>query len=307
MTDYSALVPLSSRKPLIQFVVSMLLILLIAIGGLLLTLLSAWLIYGIAPGEVDIWQVDQAVRHINYLKYLQAFQHLSMFLLPALAIGYFMKGDAWSYLGLKNKPRLTSALLSILFILFIIPLNTYLSWLNAELDLPAWLGGLEEWISEKELQSERLTMILMNAAGPGALLMNIIIIALIPALGEEFLYRGVLQEIFKKWMKSGNLAVLLTAFLFSASHLQFYGFLPRLVLGLGFGYIYLWTGNIWLPVLAHFINNLIPVILSYFMGWDNVSSTMDEFAAGDVLMAAIPALIALLVLFSLRTKEREGI
>jgi len=307
MTDYSALVPLSSRKPLTQFVVSMLLILLIAIAGLLLTLLSAWLIYGIAPGELDIWQVDQAARHIRYFKYLQALQHLSMFLLPALAIAYFMKGDAWSYLGLKNKPPITSVLLSMLFIIFIIPLNTYLSWLNADLNLPAWLGGLEEWINEKELQSARLTTILMNAAGPGALLINIVIIALIPALGEEFLYRGVLQEIFTKWMKSGNLAVLLTAFLFSASHLQFYGFLPRLVLGLGFGYIYLWSGNIWLPVLAHFINNLVPVILSYFMGWDNVSSTMDEFAAGDVLMAAIPAIIALLVLFSLRTKKREGV
>jgi len=307
MTDYSALVPLSSRKALTQFVVSMLLILLIAITGLLLTLLSAWLIFGIAPGEVDIWQVSQSAKQVNYFKYLQAFQHLSMFLLPALAIAYFMKGDAWSYLGLKNKPRMTSALLSIIFIVFIIPLNTYLSWLNADLDLPSWLGGLEKWISEKELQSEKLTMILINASGPGALLINILIIALIPALGEEFLYRGVLQKIFTKWLGSGTLAVLLTAFLFSASHLQFYGFLPRFVLGLGFGYIYLWSGNIWLPVLAHFVNNLLPVILSYFMGWDTVSSKLDNFAAGDLLMAAIPAVIALLVLFGLRSQEKESL
>jgi membrane protease YdiL (CAAX protease family) len=307
MTDYSALVPLSSRKALTQFVVSMLLIFLIAITGLLLTLLSAWLIFGIAPGEMDIWEVSQSAKHINYFKYLQAFQHLSMFLLPALAIAYFMKGDAWSYLGLKNKPRMTSALLSMLFIVFIIPLNTYLSWLNADLDLPAWLGGLEKWISEKELQSEKLTMILINASGPGALLINILIIALLPALGEEFLYRGVLQKIFTKWLRSGTLAVLLTAFLFSASHLQFYGFLPRFVLGLGFGYIYLWSGNIWLPVLAHFVNNLLPVILSYFMGWDTVNSTLDNFAAGDLLMAAIPAVFALLVLFGLRSLEKENI
>jgi membrane protease YdiL (CAAX protease family) len=306
MTDYSALLPLSSKKPLTQFVVSMLIILIIAISGLLITLLTAWLIFGIAPGEADIWQADQAARSINYFKYLQAFQHLSMFLLPALAIGYFMKGDTWSYLALKNKPRMTSALLSILFILFIIPLNTYLSWLNAELDLPAWLGGLEKWISEKELQSERLTSILLNAGSPGALLINIVVIALLPAIGEEFLYRGVLQEIFSRWLRSGTLAVLLTAFLFSASHLQFYGFLPRFVLGLGFGYIYLWTGSIWLPVLAHFINNLIPVILSYFMGWENVNNTMDEFAAGEVLIAAIPAVVALLVLFSLRKGGRVG-
>jgi membrane protease YdiL (CAAX protease family) len=128
----------------------------------------------------------------------------------------------------------------------------------------------------------------------------------LPAIGEEFLYRGVLQEIFSRWLRLGTLAVLLTAFLFSASHLQFYGFLPRFVLGLGFGYIYLWTGSIWLPVLAHFINNLIPVILSYFMGWENVNNTMDEFAAGEVLIAAIPAVVALLVLFSLRKGARVG-
>ena len=78
-----------------------------------------------------------------------------------------------------------------------IPLNSYLAWLNSGLDLPDWLDSLEQWMGRKELQTERITQILINAGTPGALIINIIIIAILPAVGEEFLYRGVLQNIFK--------------------------------------------------------------------------------------------------------------
>lgn len=100
------------------------------------------------------------------------------------------------------------------------------------------------------------------------------------------------------------MAVILTAFLFSAAHLQFYGFLPRFVLGLGFGYMYLWSRNIWLPVLAHLANNLVPVILSYFIGWDNINNTIDEFSARDGLLMIIPAFVAIMILFNIR-KENQ--
>ncbi len=304
MTDYSELIPLSKKKPIIQFLVSMLLILLISIIGLSITILTAWLIFDIAPGEADIWQLAPTSRHINYFKYLQTFQHISMFLIPALVIAFFMRGDIFSYLGLNKKPGMTSALLGVLFIIFIIPLNSYLSWLNSGLDLPHWLEWLENWMLDKELQSERLTLILMDAGNVGVLMINILIIAIIPAVGEEFLYRGVLQDIFTRWLRSGNMAVILTAFLFSAAHLQFYGFLPRFVLGLGFGYMYLWSRNIWLPVLAHLANNLVPVILSYFIGWDNINNTIDEFSARDGLLMIIPAFVAIMILFNIR-KENQ--
>jgi len=306
MTDYSELIPLSEKKPFIQFLVSMFLMLLISLIGLLITILTAWLIFGIAPGEADLWQPAPTNRYIYYFKYLQTFQHLSMFLIPALAVAFFMRGDIFSYLGLNKKPGMISALLSVLFIVFIIPLNSYLSWLNSGLDLPHWLGWLESWMVDKELESERLTQILMNASNMGILFINILIIAIIPAVGEEFLYRGVLQNIFTRWLRSGNMAVILTAFLFSAAHLQFYGFLPRFILGLGFGYMYLWSKNIWLPVLAHLVNNLVPVILSYFMGWDNINNTIDEISARDGLFMVIPAFIAVLILFNIRKESQAS-
>jgi len=92
---------------------------------------------------------------------------------------------------------------------------------------------------------------------------NLFMIALIPALGEEFLFRGVLQRIFGEWFKNPHLAVWLAAILFSLAHYQFLGFMPRIILGALFGYIFLWTGNIWMPILAHFVNNTVGVIYYY--------------------------------------------
>lgn len=300
MTNYSELILLSTKKPFLQFIVSMLVIFIFSVAGLLITLLTAWLIFGIAPGEADIDQINLALKEVNYFKYLQTFQHLSMFLLPALLISFLMKGDITSYFGLKRTPLLTISILTVLFIIFLIPLNSYLAWLNAGLDLPDWLDGLERWMNRKELQTERITEVLLEAGTTGGVIMNIIIIAILPALGEEFLYRGVLQNIFTGWFRSGTLAVLLTAFMFSAAHLQFYGFIPRFILGLGFGYIYLWSRNIWLPVLAHLVNNAIPVVLSYFYGWGNINSTLDEFSSNDGFMVIIPSIIVVLIMFNIR-------
>jgi membrane protease YdiL (CAAX protease family) len=296
MTDYSDLIPLSRKKPFLQFMVSMLIILVTAVAGLVITLLTAWLFFGIVPGEAELGQLNLNTREVNYFKYLQTFQHLSMFLLPALLISFMMRGDITSYLGLKRKLGLTVAMLSILLIVFLIPLNSYLAWLNEGLDLPDWLNGIEQWMTRKELQNERITQVLMEAGTTGALVINIIIIAILPAVGEEFLYRGVLQNILTGWLKSGNLAVILTAFVFSAAHFQFYGFLPRFILGLVFGYLYLWSMNIWLPVLAHLVNNVIPVILSYYYGWDNINSTVDELSSREGLIVLIPSVIVVVIM-----------
>ncbi|MGM0463557.1 MAG: CPBP family intramembrane glutamic endopeptidase [Bacteroidota bacterium] len=300
MPVYPELIPLSSKKPYLQFTVSLLIILIFSLVGLLLTMLTAWLIFGIAPGEISIGGQEYSLKEINYFKYIQALQHISIFLIPSLIISFFMKRDIGSYLGINRWTGALAAVLSMLFIFFLIPLTSYLGWLNTGLDLPGWLEGIEEWMQLKEEQAGRLTSLLINTTTIGGLMVNMLIIAVIPAVGEEFLYRGVLQKIFMAWFRSGHLAVLLTAFIFSATHLQFYGFLPRFVLGLAFGYMYLWSGSIWLPVLAHLVNNAIPVFLSYLLGWENINSAVDEFSAQDGLFVIVPTLIAALVLYNIR-------
>jgi len=90
-----------------------------------------------------------------------------------------------------------------------------------------------------------------------------VVIAVIPAIGEELLFRGLIQNQVHSWTKNGHLAVWITGILFSAIHVQFYGFVPRMLLGVLFGYMYLWSGNLLYPMLAHFANNGFQIILLY--------------------------------------------
>ena len=90
------------------------------------------------------------------------------------------------------------------------------------------------------------------------------LIAILPAFGEEFLFRGVIQQLSVRIFDHRIMAVWFTAFIFSAIHFQFEGFIPRFILGLYLGYLFLWTNNLWVPIIAHFFNNGIMVLLSYF-------------------------------------------
>ncbi|TAF81977.1 MAG: CPBP family intramembrane metalloprotease, partial [Sphingobacteriales bacterium] len=91
----------------------------------------------------------------------------------------------------------------------------------------------------------------------------LLMIAILPAIGEELFFRGTIQNIFTALFKNPHVAVWLTAILFSAIHLQFYGFLPRMFLGALFGYLFIWGKSIWLPILGHFLNNGFAVIMAF--------------------------------------------
>jgi len=108
---------------------------------------------------------------------------------------------------------------------------------------------------------------LLKPGGMGGLFVNLIVIAVIPAIGEELTFRGVIQKLLSKWFRNPHWAIFLTAFLFSAMHVQFLSFLPRFFLGMVLGYIYFWTGSIWLSILVHLVNNAVAVVFyNYYYG-----------------------------------------
>jgi membrane protease YdiL (CAAX protease family) len=135
------------------------------------------------------------------------------------------------------------------------------------------------------------------------------VIALIPAIGEELLFRGVIQgSIFKN--TNIHVAVLLTSIIFSAFHLQFYGFLPRMVLGILLGYSLAWSGSLWLPVLIHFINNGAAVVFAWFSGLDQLPFNQDLIGTepGDEWIIASSFVMtagAMIIAFSKRKKPLE--
>jgi len=115
-----------------------------------------------------------------------------------------------------------------------------------------------------ETEAEKLTESFLVTHTNFDLIINLSMIALLPAVGEELLFRGVLQNLIQQATKNQHWAVIITGFIFSAIHMQFFGFLPRFMLGVFLGYLLVWTGSIWAPILAHFINNGSAVLLSYY-------------------------------------------
>jgi membrane protease YdiL (CAAX protease family) len=201
--------------------------------------------------------------HIEVLRYFQVMQSVGMFVLPPFAIGWFYCGDSLRYLSMRGPVRWRFMLLGVVALLVVMPFIGLVGHLNQQMSFPEWMAGLEQWMRAMEDQAEVIVQKFIAAKGTGSLLFNLFMIAVIPALGEEFLFRGVIQQIFTKMTRNYHWGIWISAFLFSALHMQFFGFIPRLLLGAMFGYFLVYSGSIWVPVLAHFVNNTIGVLSLY--------------------------------------------
>ena len=139
-------------------------------------------------------------------------------------------------------------------------------------------------------------------------LFNIFMIALLPALGEELLFRGIVQKIFTQWSKNVHLGVWISAVLFSAMHVQFYGFIPRMMLGALLGYLLVWSGSLWLPIMAHFVNNASAVIFTYLFDKQMMTVNPDKIGTeSDYTSVLISVLLTGVLLWLIYKKERPKI
>jgi membrane protease YdiL (CAAX protease family) len=224
-------------------------------------ILLAWPIFKIPISEViSIIENQEAEGHLALLKYLQVLYSVGVFLLPALAAGFLIQKNPWEFLEANGRFRISLIILVVLLMLASIPWINYLGFLNEKLTLPDRWSQWMERIKQSDEKSWDLMKSYLATGTVGGLLFNLFMISLIPAIGEEFLFRGTLQRILNEWFRNPHLAVWTAALLFSLAHYQFLGFLPRIFLGALFGYIFLWTKSIWMPVLAHFMNNAVAVI-----------------------------------------------
>ena len=150
-----------------------------------------------------------------------------------------------------------------LLIICLIPaLSAVVAW-NAGVHFPAAWHEFEQWARAKEDQAADLTKFLTQFTTPARLLAGLFVIAVVPAVAEELVFRGVIQRNLVRWFKSRHVGVWLAAAIFSAVHVQFFGFVPRLLLGLVLGYLYEWSGNILVSMAAHFTQNAFQLVLLY--------------------------------------------
>jgi uncharacterized protein len=154
--------------------------------------------------------------------------------------------------------------------------NGLLVYWNAKLDLPESLAGLESWMKEMETQLMELTLFLTDFQTIPELLTGILVIGIFAGIGEEMFFRGVVQPKLKLYTNSAHWGIWLTAIIFSAIHVQFYGFVPRVFLGALFGYLYLYSGSLLYPILAHIFNNSLTVVVVYLSNQDKLDFDLES-------------------------------
>ncbi len=222
-------------------------------------------------------------------------QGLGMFLgfifLPILYWNYFRTTTTPSPLISHVKHQTWFMIASIALLILSMPMIEQLSLFNKGLSLPDSLNQLEALMRTTEQGAETLTKILIEYTNFPSFLLVFVVIAIIPALGEELVFRGIIQrELTEQWGNK-HLAVWVTGFIFSFIHFQFFGFIPRMLLGVLFGYCYLWTNTLWVPIAMHFTNNALTLIISAFYSDTFLSSSDKENAFFDIRFF-IPYIVA---------------
>lgn len=191
---------------------------------------------------------------VSTMKWIQAISSVLIFLLPALIYARItFSAKPLYYLGLRTPEKSLMYGLAILCIMVAFPFVIWLGELNQVIPLPEWMTAMEK-DTAKQMEA------LLKVNKPIDILVNVIIIAILPAVCEELCFRGALQRIVIQCMKNPWAGIIVTSILFSALHLQFQGFLPRMFLGIVLGALYWYSGSLWTSILAHFVNNGVQVV-----------------------------------------------
>ena len=240
--------------------------------------MGAWMI---------IWGGSQSTESLKWLQFLQT---VATFLLPSILCAWLWDEGhkPFRWLKMDVPVQWQNILLAVVIMVCAVPGINLLADLNSRVELPKSLEFIEQILKSQEEAAAALTERFLQAGNIGGLLLNIGLMALLPALSEELSFRGTLQQIIYK-DQSGkeqstkiHLAIWITAFIFSAIHMQFYGFVPRMLLGAMFGYVFVWSGSLWVPITMHFVNNGLAVLVYYLMGEsENTKNIADTLGAGD--------------------------
>lgn len=191
-------------------------------------------------------------------------------------------------------------LITPLIVITFMGVNSIFVQFNADFHFPEFMKSFEDWAREKELYAEELTAFMTNFGSTSELLIALFVIAVLPAIGEELVFRGLIQNELNKLTRNVHIAIWLSAVLFSAFHLQFFGFLPRVLLGALFGYLYYWSGNLSMAILAHFTNNAIAILSLYFYRKGSLEYNVETTEAFPIPIVLFACLLTFSLLYFYR-------
>ena len=236
---------------------------------------------------------------IAQLKIGQGISSALIFIAPPLILYAVTRNQPMNAIGLRKPNSAWMLLIGAVLMFVSLPLTNQLTAWNEQMNFGAAFENLEALLKQLEETAGDLTEQMLQVDTIGGLLFNLLVIALIPAIGEELTFRGVLQQSLTRRCKNAHVAVWLSAFIFSFIHFQFYGFLPRMFLGLLLGYLFYYSGSLWTSILMHFINNGSAVVVAYLdykgaidVDWEHFGATTNVW----LLLLSLVVTVGLIVL-----------
>lgn len=282
---------LAGLRPSEKFLFVVVILLILGLGFQFLgAFLAAW-IYGFNFTEVITLGSFDDPRYVAASKLIQILGSIGTFIIPAFLFSYLFEGALFSYYGFDHPVSNVPMLLVVLMMVSVVPFINYLAEINLKLNFP--IRAVDRLLRSLEGEAEEIMDAFTSTRTLWGLVVNLLMIGVIAAVGEELIFRGLIQRLLIEMIRNIHIGIILTAILFSAFHFQFFSFLPRVILGLILGYLMVYGRSIWYPILAHFVNNAMGVVYYYFNTKGSTDDMLEEI--GTSSMMPVTAILSLLL------------
>ncbi|MBR5532145.1 MAG: CPBP family intramembrane metalloprotease [Bacteroidales bacterium] len=276
---------------------------------LLTFLLVEAVMFIVASAMITIASKLLALPERPQMMIMLAIQGFVLFVASPLITARLITTQPFKYLSLTTLPTLKQIVwVTIAMVVMTPALNLIVSW-NEGMHLPEFMSSIEEWMRANEDSAMEATKKLLSINTIGSLITTVLLVGALTGVGEELTFRGIIQKLISEKWSNPHIAIWVTAILFSAIHLQFFGFFPRMLLGAFFGYLLIWSRSIWLPIYAHFLNNSMAVVAAYML---NINLTTDEYEKvgtvdnGTIWMALVSLILFAGCVYKIKGKRVES-
>lgn len=242
------------------------------------------------------------------LRILTVLQDLILFIAPALGTAMIITRLPATFLCLDRKPGCKTLLAGLAVLTVSIPMMDAIIIWNQRWTLPESMEGLQEVLRMVEEQAAAVTETMLGGHDIPSLIMGILLFGILAGLSEELYFRGTMQRLLTTGRLNSHLAIWITAFIFSAVHMQVFGFVPRMLLGALFGYALVWSRSLWVPVLMHTFNNTVYVVaryVTYDTNYDPVTATVSAYRTSQTWLIALSAVLTVAAIW-LMWRSRAG-
>ena len=286
---------LSGLSPVEKFIFAVVILFILGLAFQFLgALLGAW-IYGFSVKDILTLEAFDDPDYVAASKLIQIIGSLGTFIIPAFLFSYLFSGDFLSYYRFRDPVGASALFVTVLMMVAVIPFINYLAEINMRIDFP--IRVIDRILRELEGEAEQIMQAFTSTGSQWGLMVNLLMIGVLAAVGEELIFRGLLQRLMEDMIRNVHLAILITAILFSAFHFQFFSFLPRFVLGAILGYLMYLGRSIWFPILAHFVNNAMGVVYYYFNNRGDTDDMLEDIGTSHMMpMSALFSLLIFVVL-----------